>query len=144
MTAAVALQLLPLAYRPSDPSSLYSRLVAAGPRLNVSLNLVGMFTGNITGSVKRDAYAWAVDFFIRSGLSNPLFLAYYIDAYWAALGDTGGWDKATLQNRDYFVSNRAFFFDLQPWTDEAPVDEPKQPLGSDVAAFRYMLQATCP
>jgi len=141
MTASGAMQLLPVAYRPTDPFSLYSRLVASGPRLNISLNFVGMFTGNITGSVKRDAYNWAINFFIRTGLSNPLFLAYYIDAYWASLGDTDGWDKATLQNRDYFVSNRAFFFDLSPWDDEAPVDEPSQPLGSDLAAFRSMLQA---
>jgi hypothetical protein len=39
------------------------------------------------------------------------------------------------------VARRAFFFDLGVWTDEAPVDEPKQPLGADLAAFRYMLGA---
>lgn len=56
-TAAGAESLLPICYRPGDPSSLYNRLVAGGPRLPVLRNLVGAFNGNLTGSIKRDACA---------------------------------------------------------------------------------------
>ena len=56
-TAAGAESLLPICYRPGDPSSLYNRLVAGGPHLPVLRNLVGAFNGNRTGSIKRDACA---------------------------------------------------------------------------------------
>jgi hypothetical protein len=52
-----------------------------------------------------------------------------------------GFEKATVPNLDYVVAQRGFFFDLSVWGDEAPVDEPRQPLGSDLAALRYILDA---
>lgn len=141
-TSAGAEDLLPVAFRPDDPTSLYSRLVAGGPRLPVGRSLVGLFNGSVTGSVKRDVYAWAVDTFMRTGLSDGAFLAYYIDGWaisrnmWASDGE-----KTTVPNHDWSIARRAFFFDLSVWADEAPVDEPHQPLGSDLAAFRDILGA---
>lgn len=51
--------LLPVCYRPEDASSLYSQLVASGPKLSVEMNLVAMFNGTVSGSAKCDAYLWA-------------------------------------------------------------------------------------
>jgi hypothetical protein len=34
-------------------------------------------------------------------------------------------------NHDYFIAHRAFFLDLSVWADEAPNDDPNQPLGTD-------------
>ena len=51
-----------------------------------------------------------------------------------------------VANHDYFVSQRAFFFDLSVWADEAPVDDPEQTLGDDkaelVAIFAACYAAT--
>ena len=144
-TAAAAEDLLPIAFRPEDPTSLYSRLVLNGPKLLVVRNLVGMFNGSISGSVKRDAYTWAVDEFIVQNKTDPTHLGYYVDYYWtknpAHTENGNGWSKATISNIDYTIARRGFFFDLGVWADEAPIDEPDQPLGSDLAAFRYMLSA---
>lgn len=60
-TASGVYDLLPVCYRPQDPHSLYSVLVAGGPKLPVVLNLVGKFNGSVTGSAKCDAYLWAKD-----------------------------------------------------------------------------------
>ena len=163
-TAAGAEDLLPIAFRPADPTSLYSRLVTGGPRLPVVRSLVGLFNGSRTGSVKRDAYEWAFDTFIKTNLSDASHLNYYVDYYWTTVvtgaglgagtgspplhfsravsaGLNGEYEKATIPNLDYGVARRGFFFDLSVWADEAPVDEKAQPLGSDLAAFKYMLGA---
>lgn len=144
-TAAAAENLLPIAFRPSDSSSLYSRLVLNGPKLKVVRSLVGMFNGNKSGSVKRDAYTWAVDTYIVSNKTDASNLAYYVDYFWTknpANTENGqGWAKATISNIDYVIAKRGFFFDLSVWSDESPIDEPSQPFGSDLAAFRYMLAA---
>ena len=58
-TASGVSSLLPVCYRPEDASSLYSQLVASGPKLSVEMNLVGMFNGSVSGSAKCDAYLWA-------------------------------------------------------------------------------------
>ena len=42
---------------------------------------------------------------------------------------------AKTTNHDYFVANKAFFFDLSIWGDEAPNDDPEQPLGTDRATL---------
>lgn len=141
-TIAGAENLLPVAYRPNDPSSIYNRIILP-MNLPIVKTLVNQFNGNITGSVKRDAYTWAVDNYIKTNKVDASNLAYYIDYYWTTRNDTqgGGWEKATISNRDYFYAHQSFFFDLSIWADEAPVDEPKQPLGSDLAAFQYILLA---
>ena len=58
-TASGVYDLLPVCYRPDNPTSLYNALVIGGPRLSVVVNLVGRFNGSVTGSAKCDAYVWA-------------------------------------------------------------------------------------
>ena len=44
-----------------------------------------------------------------------------------------------MSNHDFFVSKRAFFFDLSPWGDEPATDDPSQPVGTDLQTLREML-----
>ena len=50
--------------------------------------------------------------------------------------------SATSMTRDWAVRQRAFVFDLSPWGDEKPQDDPDQPLGTDLATYRMMLEET--
>lgn len=144
-TAAGVEGLLPVCYQPSDPKSIYSRLVASGPRLPVTLNLTGKFVGT-TLTPKIAAYRWARKRWLSptsSPKANVAKLGYYAD-YWAAL--QGDRLKAApglpeVANHDYFVSQRAFFFDLSVWADETPVDDPTQPLGDDKAELVAIFEA---
>ncbi len=156
-TVAGADDLLPLRYDPS-PQSLYFRCVLDphGPRLPVKVRLIGrggqsLFTGRgiipgtalaSTGSTKCDATLWAVEHYLKTGKCDPACLAYYPDAYWIAgkLKDPGA-ERTSLPNHDYFVAHRSFFFDLSPWDDEAPNDDPGQPLGSDARTLQAVLRA---
>eukprot|EP00731_Ephydatia_muelleri_P010702 Em0005g1288a len=67
-TAGGVYDALPVCYRPNDAGSLYSVLVgeASELRLPVALNLVGLFNGSVTGSVKCDAYMWAKESMMKS------------------------------------------------------------------------------
>jgi len=94
-----------------------------------------------SGSAKIDAYRWAIRKYIDSGKCDPRYAAYYIDSYWMKCSRLLGWDLHTLSNHDYFISRRAFFFDLGTWGDETPVDDPGQKLGLDRETFLQMLAA---
>ncbi|MFH1744526.1 MAG: hypothetical protein ABIH23_36440 [bacterium] len=127
--------LLPIRYDTSS-QSLFSQLVQSGPKITVGRSLVDAFLGY--GSVpetrlpssrsrKGDAYLWAKSQFLDSGLTDPAELAYYLDGF--------DWDQsqpgfqcpdlinACLLNHDFFISRKAFFFDLDPWWDEKATDE---------------------
>lgn len=84
-----------------------------------------------TGSAKIDAYRWAIARYLRPNHSVPGVGAYYVDAFWLQRPQQGQPDLHTLSNHDWFIARRAFFFDLSPWGDEPPVDDPTQPLGAD-------------
>ncbi|HPC15687.1 MAG TPA: GxGYxYP family putative glycoside hydrolase [Candidatus Hydrogenedentes bacterium] len=122
---------------------LYKRLVDAGPKLPVKMSLVGLFDGSETGSKKCDAYRWAQREFLDKGLCNDALMAYYIDGYSQEPGKPGfhypDLANAGLVNADYYIARRAFFFDLSPWDDEAPVDDPGQKPGTDCATLRGLL-----
>lgn len=137
-----------------SPDSLYHRLAIdpKGPRLPVRLRLVNrdgtsMFTGKglipgsktpSTGSAKCDAYIWAKERYLDMGRCNPAKMGYYLDAYW--IKHPGGYvPNNTLSNHDYFIANKGFLFDLSPWDDEAPVDDPNQPIGTDTATLKAIL-----
>jgi hypothetical protein len=94
---------------------------------------------NSTGSVKCDAYLWAKQRFLDSGLCDPRYLAYYIDTYWLKNPAASSFSNATVTNHDYFISKKAFFFDLHVWPEEAPVDDPGQKPGTDVETLRSLL-----
>ena len=138
-----------------DPrlQSIYSRIVLAGPKLPVRVRLLRengqrLFTGKgmipdtdipSTGSAKCDAYVWAVEKYLNTGKCDGAFLAYYIDAFWQTCWNRSNAQNHTLTNHDFFVSRRAFFFDLSCWGDEAPNDDPGQPLGTDRRTFQRIL-----
>ncbi len=94
-----------------------------------------------SGSAKVDAYLWASERWLKTRACRAGAAAYYIDAWWLHRPLKGGPDMHTLSNHDWFVSRRAFFFDLSPWGDEPPVDDPHQPLGADKAGFLSILRS---
>lgn len=149
-TIAGVEELLPIPER-DEPGSLYRRLVLEGPRLPVIRSLVDKFTGSGTipdsgepssGSAKNDAYRWAIAKYLESGRCNPARLGYYMDAFWIGVHHLGG-DRSnhTLTNHDFFIQHEGFLWDLHVWDDEAPNDDPQQPLGTDYQTLLRMLRA---
>lgn len=107
-----------------------------------------MFTGSgkipdtdipSTGSAKADAYRWLIERYLKTGRCCTTRAGYYPDAWW--LTKPNSLQNALLTNHDYFIARRGFFFDLSPWEDEAPVDDPRQALGTDFTAFCDILRA---
>ncbi len=104
--------------------------------LPVLVDLRGRFTGSETGSSKNDAYRWAIREYLAKGRCSAHWLCLFEDAYSTrARGDLG-----YVVTRDWSVKNRAFVFDLSPWGDEPPQDDPDQPLGTDLQTYRLMLE----
>jgi hypothetical protein len=142
-TAAGAERLLPVRFDPA-PGSMFM-LLTHDLKLPVKLWLLNrdgtsMFSGRGTvpglaeassGSAKVDAYRWAAARWLKTGICGPGVAAYYIDYFWVQRPRNGGPDMHTLSNHDWFIAHRAFFFDLSPWGDEAPIDDPAQPVGAD-------------
>ena len=99
-----------------------------------------------TGSAKNDAYLWAKARYLDAGKCSREFLAYYLDSHWlknpapASQGPNQGLSNTTLANHDFFISQRAFFFDLGVWPEEAPVDDSSQQPGTDVTTLRTILR----
>lgn len=134
-------------------NSLYSRLVLSGPKLKVKVWLLNedgtsMFTGegiipqtdrHSTGSPKNDAYAWFIHNYMASNRCNGEYAGYYLDQYWMKSPGSSRMNAHCLTNHDFFVSKRAFFFDLSPWSDEPATDEPTQKAGQDCATLKEML-----
>ncbi|MBQ4280242.1 MAG: hypothetical protein IJC16_09865 [Rikenellaceae bacterium] len=135
------------------PGTLYSLLVAGGPHLKVRVRLVGdggepMFTGTgtipgtrraSTGSVKCDPYLWFLERYMKRGRCTGAYGAYYIDQQWRANPRATVPNHHTLTNHDFFVSRRAFFFDLSPWSDEPATDDTLQRPGTDLAVLKELL-----
>lgn len=138
------------------PGSLYWWLTQAsdGPKFEPVIWLVNqdgtsLFTGKgrlpdsatpSSGSPKCDAYLWAKENYLDTGLANPRKFGYYLDAFW--LKNPGGYlPNHTLTNQDYFIANKGFLFDLSPWDDEAATDEPTQPVGEDERTLKAILGA---
>lgn len=117
-----------------------------------------------TGSKKCDPYVWAVEEYIKTGKTNPTTLSAYLDGwvgdngvtqrvYYDETGTvcygTGGiphWTERYLQtdimNRDYFISQKAFFYDLSPVSGDAPIDDLNQPLNADPTTLELILSET--
>lgn len=126
-------------------SLLIPYLKAAGLDPEKGESLCGLFDGSESGSAKCDAYLWAKTKYLDTGKCNPALMAFYIDAYTQQPGKAGfhypDLPNSMVTNHDYFISNRAFFFDLLVWEDEVPVDEPNQPLGSDYQTLCAILKS---
>jgi hypothetical protein len=136
--------LIAVCYNPS-PGSLYSRLVVNGPKIPVKVWLLNEdgtagFNGSGTGgTAKTDAYRWFIDNYLKPGKCNTAYGAYYIDRYWMKNLNVSTVNHHTLTNHDFFVSRKAFFFDLSPWTDEPATDDPGQSTGADAKLLKEML-----
>lgn len=130
-----------------DTRSWYYKLVLdpEGPRLPVKMDLAELNfsdTGRIpeidrktTRSAKNNVYIWMIEKYLKTGLANSKMLAYLLDGYaiegWT---DTNGM-YADIFQRDLAIMNNAFVFDLSPWGDEVPVDDPDQPRGTDLSTL---------
>lgn len=144
--------LVAIRYDPT-PGSVYDRLIVKGPRLPVRVRLVqsdgaSLFTGAgeipgtslpSTGSAKCDAHLWMKHHYLDTGRLNPLYGAYYIDYCWTRKPGATLVNHHTLTNHDFFVSRRAFFFDLSPWGDEPATDDPGQAMGTDLRTMKALL-----
>jgi len=95
-----------------------------------------------TGSAKNDAYRWAISTLLERGRCNTSSLAFYIDAAWLKNPKASSFWNNTLTNHDYFISNKAFFFDLSPWDDEPATDDSGQKLGTDLETLKRILLIT--
>lgn len=138
----------------TSPGSIYSRIVAGGLRLPVKVWLVNndgspLFTGQglipdtnlpSTGSIKNDPYRWFIEKYMKTGKCNTEYAAYYIDQYWRQKPNATVSNHHTLTNHDFFVSKKAFFFDLSPWRDEPATDEVTQKPGTDLETLLQMLR----
>lgn len=108
----------------------------------VKVDLGGVFEGGgttiygtqtpSTGSRKNDVYIWAKETYLDTHKTNSHLVAYHVDAYgsntvFAAYGDL---QNMYLSNRDYYIANKAFFFDLSVMEFEIPDDDPDQ-IGRD-------------
>ncbi len=104
--------------------------------LSVEKDLRGMFTGVNTSSKKNDAYRWAIDEYLSKGLCSDHFLSLYEDPFLTrSKGDIG-----YVVTRDWAIKNRSFVYDLSPWGDEAPLDDPDQIVGTDLQTYILMLE----
>lgn len=116
-----------------SPELADARLATWG--LPVLEDLRGRFTGAETGSAKNDAYRWAVREYLAKGACSSHLLCLFEDAATARAAGGLGY----VITRDWAVKNRSFVFDLSPWADEAPKDDPKQALGTDLDTYRMIL-----
>jgi len=101
----------------------------------VLYDLRGKFTGERTGSAKNDAYLWAKENYLDKGLCSKNLLCLYEDS--ARARNAG--DLSYVTTRDLAVSKKAFVFDLSPWGDEAPADDPDQKVGTDLNTYKLIL-----
>jgi len=128
-----------------SPSSLYSKLILNGPKIQVKRWLINqdgssLFTGHgkvqgteypSSGSAKIDAYRWLIEHYLKTGKLNSKYGAYYIDQKWLEKPKATIVNHHTLTNHDFFVSKKSVFFDLCPWSDERATDDPEQQAGAD-------------
>ncbi len=155
--------LLPVRYDPHS-GSVYDELVQKRNLLPVKKTLVDKFTGQgtivdtdipSTGSAKNDAYLWAKANYLDTNLTNPVLMEYALDAYtWKKNNNTtlanndpefaleypDNLFNTFLPNADYYIANKAFFFDLSP--DFAPpVDDREQEPGTDLNTLESLLKS---
>ena len=97
------------------------------------ISLVGKFDGSETGSAKNDAYRWAIREYLLAGKCSTDYIFSLEDAF--------GRNMRNTYARDLAVSKKGFVFDLSPWQDEAPKDDPNQKLGTDRETYLMILEA---
>ena len=138
----------------TSKGSLYDQIIVNGPKLEVKVWLVNsdgtsLFTGKGTipqtsressGSLKNDPYIWFIENYMKKDKCSGEYGAYYLDQYWRQNPSAAPMNAHCLTNHDFFVSRKAFFFDLSPWADEAATDDPTQEIGTDFNTLIEMLK----
>ena len=142
---------LPVKYEEGE-NSLMTMLKGMG--VKIKMNLKGRFTGKgiisgtkiaSTGSAKCDAYLWAMEKYMAR--CSTKYMAYMADGASCTTGniiyenDSDSKDPfgaVNLVSHDYGIVRRAFFFDLTPVGSEAPCDDPKQPIGTDLKTMHTL------
>ena len=96
-----------------------------------------------TGSAKNDAYLWAKAKYLDSRKTNKTIIAYHLDAYtWDKTGLAPSYiqlENCMLANKDYYIQNQCFFFDLSP-EGYLPNDDMQQNEGEDKNTFQLILR----
>lgn len=126
-TVAGADNLLPVRWDPSD-DSMYTDLLDMG--FEVKVWLVNE-DGSSMFNDKLEPYEWALENYLETGKCSPEFAAYYIDAFWIDHAAQAARNHHCVTNHDFFISKKAFFFDLSPWDDEPATDNPSGEAGAD-------------
>ena len=163
LMAAGCEDLLPVS-RDLGEGVFFNKVREAAPFLEVKLDLSGKFNGkrNIvvgdkafptTGSSKNDAYRYAIEKYMRTGIANQYKMWFNCDASmwgdfrshygfdeYGYLGDRNELQQNGMYNADYWVAHRAVFFDLTPWADCKPFDDPNQPLGTDNKTWHDIME----
>ncbi|MBD3266292.1 hypothetical protein GF373_06445, partial [bacterium] len=137
--------------------SLYTQVVFGEAQLPSAERLSGKFPGvgriadteiESSGSAKTDAYLWANELYLSQGLCSPTYMANFLDP--------SDWDKRVegvqypdlqncmIVNHDFYVGEKAFFMDLDPWWNEVPTDIPDDPFlqGIDYRVLVEVLMKT--
>ena len=145
---------IPVQYSTCENSAYHLLTKVMG--IPVKQSLVGMFDGKAgtkitgtdidsTGSAKNDAYLWAMEKYMDR--CNTELLAYTLDGATAVpTNPLHKWKDAYnaqitgIPNHDYFISKQCFFFDLTSYGAEPPLDDRTQPLGTDAATMKKILQ----
>ena len=130
-------------YLPLCDGEFYEYLQSKINGIKVKLNLIGKFDGKITGSVKCDAYIYALENLFDKTSDN--IMGYILDGAgrdWLVENGKNGadYENAFVPNVDYLIASRAFVFELSPWDDELPCDDKTQPLGTDYKTFIEILK----
>lgn len=116
---------------------LYNKLIGPPYNITVNRNLNGQFTGV---NAKTDAYYWAKANFLDTASEDQCKTMSILEDGYSRTPDRIAEDSQ-VSSRDYLVKNRAFVFDLSPWSDEKPNDAPEQTLGNDYNCFTSIMQA---
>lgn len=139
MGACSTENLIPVRFN-SSPDSLMN-VLRENYELKVKYNLNGKFTGEgivwgteeqSSGSSKVDAYIWSYNNYLAAGKLDPRHLAIYMDAFSSDYEQRGvsyhEMNESRLYGRDYYISKCGYIFDLDPYPDSKPNDDPDQPM----------------
>ena len=88
-----------------------------------------------------DGVAWlSGELSVQITVSNSSSYNKVIEHYGSYDAIMGGLFNAGLNNSDYLIQNKAFFFDLSPDETIAPIDDRKQKVGTDVSTLKAILK----
>ncbi len=165
LTAAGCESLLPVS-KDLDGDRFYAYLDSLKQPLPVKLDLTQKFDGRNsiivdgvtfpgTLSAKNDCYKYLIEKYLRPGLANPFkmwyncdasmlgkFRSHYAQKDFGYLGDRNELQHNGMYNADYWVAQKAVFFDLYPWPDSVPADDPGQTLGADHKTWNDLLEVS--